>query len=64
MKYKNPTNPGSILSSSNIAKETKELLNKKEEQEEALSKVECGIDNPCVFGKHNKNFNKDNINKI
>lgn len=48
MSYQNPTNPGSILSSSNIAKGTKELLNKEEKKQKPLDRSECGCKNPAV----------------
>ena len=53
--------PGSVPSAMALAKLNKELI---EKNKQALLNpvkpiVKCGLDNPCNFGKHNKNFNKD-----
>jgi len=62
MDYKNPTNPGSIKSNSTLIKEARELLNKKTKPESKdVPDIECGIIKPCVFGKHNPNYNKTSL---
>jgi hypothetical protein len=44
-------------SSDAIAKKTKELLNTyKPEKITKVSNIESGLENPCVFGKHNPDF--------
>lgn len=51
---------GSPDSSINIAKKAKEFLSKKETSDNIneVSNVESGLKNPCVFGKHNPDFDK------
>ena len=51
-------NGGDMNSYSNMAKEDKAKLNKPEVIKiKAPDKSKCGFKNPCVFGKHNPNFN-------
>lgn len=60
--------PSAPKSASTLVKESKEALEAMEAAKEAVNisvheKVECGLKNPCVFGKHNSNFDKNNIGK-
>jgi hypothetical protein len=57
-------NSGNMLSSSAQSKIDKEKIAKLQEQEPEpvkliVSDIECGIDNPCVFGKQSPTFEKD-----
>lgn len=56
--------PSAPESGRNKAKEAKDFVNQlnKKEVKKVRLKVECGINNPCNFGVHNPNFNKNNIN--
>ena len=48
---------GNMKSAREMAIEAKESLSKKEINTGiSISKGECGLKNPCVFGEHNKNY--------
>jgi len=48
---------GNMESQRATAAKTKESLKKKKPtKKKPLSKAKCGLENPCVFGKHNPNF--------
>lgn len=57
----NPSRPSSPNSHANLVKEAKEALKQEGNHIKEVAQTECGIDNPCVFGAPNKNFDKNNI---
>lgn len=44
-----------------LALQDKENVKGENEGTEVLDQSECGLDNPCKWGKHNPNFNPKNI---
>ena len=52
------------LSGDAQAKEDNEKVNRKPVNKKQLDNTKCGFDNPCVFGKHNPNYNKRYLRDI
>lgn len=59
-KYTQNTEQG-IKSAREKTIDAKEFLRRNKSLRNILSSDKCGLDNPCVFGKKNPNFNKNNL---
>jgi hypothetical protein len=60
-----PLKPSAPISGANQAKLDKEKLSKMTESNESdkykLSREKAGLENPCVFGRWNENYNINSI---